>query len=187
MLAFMAAILFGAFAFVSCGDDDEDPAPEPTPVVENYAKYIGMFSEEIFDYYNISVTFEYDDQAMTYTYDENTKVKALEVDKMPGLSEVANKAGRVLQVPAFKYAVHPVKCTHKFELTEAGKQKMANDPTREIFFGFHIDFNDCDKNGIPAFSNGTIDSDGFGGVYVSSLEEFIANQIITGRFTKILK
>ncbi len=144
MKKFLSKIMFAAVAvlsaagFTSCNNSDDDPYV-PTPDATLYGKAVVKVSESVFEYATATLVLEYDGQTKSFPLNESTKVA-----KDKDMSDVfgADKAAaRVLDVPVFSYKNAPVKATIKYELTEAGKKKLADEPEGSVnhdeltFFG----------------------------------------------------
>lgn len=167
MLLFAAVALFSAATMVSCSKDDPDPKPEPTPVLENYAKYTAKMSEGIFEYCDVTVTVEVDNKKTVYTFGEETKVSDLET----GMKALP---GRILDIPVFKFDVHPLHITTDIKLSEAGKQKIAKATTEEFDFVVALDFGECNSKG-GYYGKPVWEIEQAGGVHVKEFETFLNN------------
>lgn len=145
-LLFMAVALFSAATMVSCSNDDE-PEPEPIPQAQNYARYTARINEQVFEYFDVSVTVEVDGKKDVYLFEEKTKVGDIKVN-WDLVAFDTNKAGRVLEIPVFKYEAYPVRFVTDLKLTEAGKQKIAKEPTKEMDFIMDLYFGKCKGDGV---------------------------------------
>ncbi len=190
-LLFMAVALFSAATMVSCGDDDTDD-PEPIPVAQNYAKYTAKLSEDIFQYFDVSVTVEVDGKKDVYTFGEDTKVDNMNIRELDIFYDETNKAGRVLEIPVFKYDVHPLRIFTDIKLNEAGKQKIANAKEGDkMDFLVQLDFGKCNEKGIffPNTEDHVEDLITGAGTYVKTLDGYmdIINQYHKKNFDKTFK
>lgn len=132
MKKFLSKIMFAAVAilsvagFASCNNNDDDDPYVPKPDAAQYGKAVVKVSETIFQYANATLVLEYDGQTFNYPLDEKTKVaKDADMVEMFGAD---NGAARVLDLPAFTFKAAPVKAHIKYELTDAGKKKIADEP-----------------------------------------------------------
>lgn len=172
-LLFMAVALFSAATMVSCGGDDDEPEPKPIPQAENYARYTAKFSEDIFEFFDVTLTIEVDGKKDVYHFDETKKVDDMHIDVMDTFYEDTNKAGRVVDIPVFKFDVHPIRFNTEMKLTEAGKQKIANAKDgEEMDFVVELDFGECTSTGAHTYDSDYYVKDLFTGVgtYVKDME-----------------
>lgn len=167
MLLFAAVALFSAATITSCSKDDPEPEPKPVPA-ENYVKYTAKMSEDIFAYFDVAVIIEADGKQEVFKFGEETKVSDMKLDwKIEGVS----KAGRILEIPPYKFNVHPVRIITDMKLSEAGKEKIAKaTPEDKMDFIVSLDFGECNKTGAYTFNNSISDLVMDGGTYVKDLE-----------------
>lgn len=175
MLLFMAVALLGVVTMASCSKDND--TPEEKPEVKNYARYTAKFSEDIFKFYEINLTIESESIKKVYKFDESTKVPDIKHDFTDIISgeydKPSNKAGRVLEIPAFEFGLHPLTIKTEMVLTEAGKKLIATPTTDEIDFVAILDFGECDAQGHFTLQNHIDDASGYGGVHINQLEDFM--------------
>ena len=109
------AMLAMAFAFTSCGSDDDD---DPKADTNMYGKAIVKIPESVFQYATATLVLEYDGKTESHPLNESTKVAN---------DEDLHGAARVIE-HVFTFKADPAKAHIKYELTEAGKQKIADEP-----------------------------------------------------------
>ena len=182
MKKFLTKIMFATVAvlsvagFTSCNKCDDDPyVPTPASVQEqakltSEARYLGSISETAFQYADFTLALEYNGEKHTYKFDESTKRDKVYFDAMQEYGLEPNMAARVLDIP-FQYSA-PVKATLSYELTEEGKQLIANAAEgEEVDIAIHTMFGQCDKAGKITY-NGTDDDRAFPGTYVNDIDGF---------------
>ena len=170
------AMTIVSFSLVGCSksdpvaEEEEKPAPKP-----NYAMFEIKAVEDMFELGDFIVTIEYDDQKLTYTLDETTKVKNISFDAADGIFERNPLPGRVLKIEPFEFKTHPVKYTGKFVFTEEAKKRMAEAPEEDqIDFGVYAKLQTCNKDGIVIIpGNPKDDTRLFSGVYVNGFDAFL--------------
>lgn len=174
----LAAAVMTVTVLASCSkDNDNKETPEPAPVVKPNAQYLAKFTEDLFDYAEVTVTIHCDGKDKTYKMDETTKVANVHMELIDAFTEdeKVSKAGRVLQIPAFQFDAHPITFTTNVTLTEAGKQKIAQATTEEIPFGAFIEYGLCDAKGNYTYPSEYKKLEVFyKGTYVAQLEDFLA-------------
>ncbi len=189
-IMFAAVAILSATGFTSCNNADDDPyvptqasVEEQTQVVKE-ARYEANISEAAFKYANFTVTLEYNGQKQTYKFDESTKRDKVYFDAMQKYGLEPNMAARVIDIP-FQYdAKRMVKATLSYELTEAGKQLIANaEKGQEIDLAVKVLFGNCDKTGKILY-NGIDDDRAFPGTYVNGLDGFF--NMLVNNFTQTL-
>lgn len=169
MLLFAAVALFSAATITSCSKDDPEPDPKPEPVpAENYVKYTAKMSEDIFAYFDVSVIIEADGKQEVFKFGEETKVSDI---KLGMEVEGVSKAGRILEIPPYKFNVHPVRIITDMKLSEAGKEKIAKaTPEDKMDFIVSLNFGECNKTGAYTYNNPVNEFVIQGGTYVNELE-----------------
>ncbi|MCQ2189581.1 MAG: hypothetical protein MJZ00_06690 [Paludibacteraceae bacterium] len=130
-----AAMAMSAVSFASCSKDNDD---DDDYVYEKTAKQQSLLTvkltEDHFEYGDFIVTLEYDGIKHEYKMSE-----------MPRMNDDLNVQGgsfdcRVLSVPEFEHNT-PVNLYSKFELNEAGRQKIANANENDEVTGFGLQVN----------------------------------------------
>ena len=186
MKKFLSKIMFAAVAvlsvagFTSCNNSDDDPyVPTPASVQAqaksaalSEARYIANISETAFKYVDITLTLEYNGEKHVYKMDESTKRDKVHFEAMGEYGLEPNMAARVLDIPFQYSATRPVKATLSYELTEAGKQLIANaEDGVETDIAYYTQLGKCDKTGKVLW-NGKNDDRAFPGTHVNELEDF---------------
>lgn len=153
------AMLAMAFAFTSCGSDDDD---DPKVDTNLYGYGIVKIQESVFEIATATLVLEYDGQQYSYKFDESTKVAS-----DPGMGGAA----RVIE-KQFTFKAEPAKASIKFELTEAGKKKLADDPDGRTDFKFIYGFGRVK----PGETSVSVQNGGAGKVLNSALEKLMQEE-----------
>ena len=185
MKKFLSKIMFATVAilsvagFTSCNNNDNDDPYVPKPDTAQYGKAIVKVSESIFQYATATLVLEYDGQSVSYPLDEKTKV-AKDADMLETFGE-ENAAARVIDVPVFTFKSAPVKGYIKYELTDAGKKKIAEEPTGKANLYYLTFFGKCKADG-----SGQIDwqRGGNGGIKHAGLELMLKNESAMSYYIK---
>lgn len=166
-----------SFSFVGCSSSD--PVTEEKeiekPSVTNYAKFTFMAVEELFELGDFVVTLEYDNQKVSYTLDEKTKVSDVKNELWESFSDGKKIAGRVLEIKPFEFNAHPVKYTGEFVFSEEGKKRMASAPIEDqMDIAIFAYLQSCNKDGAVVIpENPSENNRFFKGVYVNEFEGFL--------------
>ena len=185
MKKFLSKIMFAAVAvlsvagFTSCNNSDDDPYVPTAASVQDQAKpvsearYIVNISEALFKYADITLTLEYSGEKHTYKMDESTKRDNVYFAAMDEGGYKPNMAARVLDIPFQYNASRIVKATLNYELTETGKQLIANAVEgEEEDIALYIAFGKCDKTGKFNFG-AKEDKRAFPGTYINEFDAFL--------------
>ena len=177
-IMFATVAILSAAGFTSCNNADDDPyVPTPTSVqqqaqVTSEARYIANISEDAFKYANFTLTLEYNGEKQTFQFDESKKRDNVYFELMDAVNK-PYMAARVLDIPFQYNPSRPVKATLNYELTEAGKQLIANaEKGEEIDFAISTALGKCTKTGTLSFNTKT-DQRAHLGVYVDEFNDFL--------------
>lgn len=169
---------------VSCGDDEPvviDKVEDPTP---QNAHYVAIMTEEFFEYGEITLTLIHDDDTTYYKMDESTKVDDIIDDTATkALFELEEKdkiPGRKIDLSEIEFYMHPVKAFLNVELTEAGKQKIANASETDEMKWFYL------SSSLGEHAKGKChcqiyDTRFYDGVYIKDLEGFLDTYLTYGK------
>ncbi|MCQ2255722.1 MAG: hypothetical protein MJZ29_09505 [Bacteroidaceae bacterium] len=185
MKKFLTKIMFAAVAvlsvagFTSCNNADDDPyVPTPASVQEqtqvvSEARYLARIPEVAFKYADFTLTLEYNGEKHTYKVSENSKSGNFHFGSLEEAGLEPNLAVRVIDIPFQYNAKRIVKASLSYELTETGKQLIANAVEGEEFdFAINIMFGECDKAGNFGYNTKT-DERAFGGVHANEFDGFL--------------
>ena len=184
MKKFLSKIMFATVAvlsiagFTSCNNNDDPYVPtqasvqEQTQVVSN-ARYIARIPEVAFKYADFTLTLEYNGEEHTYKMSENSKCDNYCFEMLKVAGHEANLAVRVIDIPFQYNAKRLVKAKLTSELTEAGKQLIANAAEGEEFdFAISVMFGKCDMTGKFDF-NAKEDQRAFKDIHANEFDGFL--------------
>ncbi len=175
-----AILAMTAVSFYSCDKEEcEDEYETQTEETPRYARLVASVSDNILEYGDIVLTLKGNQINKECRLSKGKAVDSLaykvfesfEEDEYPG-----KIAGHEVEIPVFECTKDSLIVTSKFELSEAGKQKMANaKPGEEEDFACELDFGLCTKDGI--FISGDDDGQYFRGIGVAEFEAFVESFI----------
>lgn len=146
-----ALLAMTTMTFVACDNDDDNKNDEREELNEqkNYASLVAKVSEEIFEYGDLIITMEHDGKSDSYHVSQGTHVDSLDLDLLAFFDESLTLAGRVFSLPSVECTNKPVKFTVKYELSEDGKQKIANATDENIFeyIVYQLEYGRCNAEG----------------------------------------
>ncbi len=160
-----------AFAFTSCGSDDDDD-PKDTNL---YGLANVMIQESVFEIATATLVLEYDGQQHSFKFDESTKV----ANESHIAALTGNGAARVIE-KQFVFKADPAKAYIKFELTAAGKKKLTDDPNGRTDFQFIYGFGKVK----PGETSVSVQNGGAGKVLNSKLEGLMQEESDLARTIK---
>lgn len=180
-ITFIAAAVLSVAGFTSCNNNDDPHVPTQASVQEqtqvlSEARFLARIPEVAFKYADFTLTLEYNGgEKKTYNVSEYSKHDNYYVKLLEDEGREPNLAVRVIDIPFQYNAKRIVKATLSSELTEAGKQLIANAAEGEEFdFALSVMFGKCDKTGKFDTNNTKEVVRVFKGVYVKEFEAFLA-------------
>ena len=155
IIALLAMLCTTACMFTSCSKDDEPKTPEEKPYSKLYARYKAKMSEDIFKYFDVTVTIHMGETQKVYKFEENTKVADIAVMGVEDFDKP--HPGRVIDIPAFEVAGLPLRFTTDIKLSEAGQKlvdiaKASGSEDDKMDFIVSLDFGECNEKGVYFFN-----------------------------------
>lgn len=179
IIALVAMLCTTACMFTSCSKDDEPEKTEEKPSAQFFhARYKAKMSEDIFKYFDVTVTIHMGETQKVYKFDESTKVADIAVKKVLQPEKV--RPGRVIDLPAFAIEGFPLRFTTDIKLSEAGQKlvdiaKASGSEDDQMDFIVALEYGTCNEKGEYQHSDKFPVDEEFPheGIYVKDLPEFL--------------
>lgn len=156
IIAFVAMLCTPTCMFTSCGNDDVPETPVEKPSSQLYARYKARMSEDIFTYFDVTVTIHMGETEKVYKFDESTKVADIAVKNVQDPDK--KRPGRVLDLPAFAVEAFPLRFTTDIKLSETGQKlvesaEASGNEEDQMDFIVAFDYGPCDEKGEFDYSD----------------------------------
>lgn len=178
-----AILAMTAVSFYSCDKEEcEDVYETQTEETPKHARLVAVVSDNILEYGDLVLTLKGNQINKECRLSKGKAVDSLASEILRAF-DAGKIAGHEVEIPVFECTKDSLIVTAEFELSEAGKQKIANaKPSEEENFAYELDFGLCTKDGI--FISGDDGGQYFRGIGVAEFEAFVES--IIPYFTKEL-